>query len=348
MESTLSARHRPARCLALVLLAGGGSLALASCRDNTPGGTAPSASAVASATASAAPAAASSGPQPEEEGGDAVRPVYPIDGKPPLPLAEKFCNAARDTPRKRRDACCPDFGSFAPTAECIRTLSAALRSGGVTLADADVEACAAAVTKETEGCDWVTSVGGPTTTACLGIIKGTRQEGALCRSNLECQEGMRCLGLGATRPGKCYPPQPKGGVCNVATDSLSVFTGQDDVERHHPECAGYCAGRWCQEAPALGGACKNTRMCGPKAYCVTGKCVEGPPPGPGQACTDACAPGARCSKGKCLAVKAGGESCEDDAECRGQCERGDGGKTGVCAKQCPSFSFPKPQAKPKK
>src|SRR5262249_19067076 len=153
-------------------------------------------------------------------GGDGVRPVYPIDNKPPLPEAERYCNAVRELPKKRRQECCPKAGLWAPTGECIRTLSAALRSGAVTLDAAALHGCRGAVTQETEGCDWVTSVGGPTTPACLGIIKGTLKEGAVCRSNLECEEGTRCRGLGATRPGRCAPPLPKLGPCNIATDSL--------------------------------------------------------------------------------------------------------------------------------
>ena len=345
MKSTLSVRRTAAPGLALALIAGGGSLALASCQDKTPGAPAASASAAASTPA---PAPAASGLPEDEGGGDAIRPVYPIDNLPPVPLAEQYCNAVRATPLKRRFACCPNFGSFAPTAECIRTLSSALRSGAVSLAAADVEACAAAVTKETEGCDWVTSVGGPTTAACLGIIKGTLKEGALCRSNLECTEGMRCRGLGATRPGRCGAPLPSGAMCNISTDSLAAFSGQDDVDRRHPECAGHCGHMRCVDAPGPGGACISSSMCGAKAYCAGGKCVEGPPPGPGQACTDVCAPGSRCWKGKCMAPKAGGESCEEDGECRSRCERPDGGKTGTCTGDCPSFSFPKPAQKPPK
>jgi hypothetical protein len=314
------------------------ALSAASCKDGKDrAGTAPSASAsapVASASATAAPSATAGG-------GDDVKPVYRVDGLPPLPLAEKYCDAVRDTPRKRREACCPGAGIFAPTAECTRTLSSALRSGAVTLDAAAVEACAAAVTKDTEGCDWVSSVGAPTVEACLGIVHGTLKDGAVCRSNLECEEGLRCHGLGATRPGKCGAPSTSKRMCNIATDSLASFTGQDDMERHHPECAGQCVRRQCLDAVAPGGACKASVECGPKGACVAGKCAEGPRPGVGEACSDACGGGARCVKGKCAMPKAGGEVCEDDVECRGACERGDGGKAGHCAKQCPALPTPK-------
>jgi hypothetical protein len=228
------------------------------------------------------------------------------------------------------------MGGVAPTAECVRTLSSALRSGAVALDAAEVDDCAAAAAKETEGCDWVTSTGSPTPAACLGILRGKLEEGALCRSNLECTEGLRCRGLGATRPGKCAPPLPAARMCNVSTDSLAAFTGQDDFDRHHPECAGYCVRRQCTDAVAPGAACAASVECGPGARCVAGKCSSGPPPAPGEACTDACAAGSRCWRGKCVATKAGGEACEDDGECRAHCERADGGKVGTCAGQCPS------------
>ena len=157
-------------------------------------------------------------------------------------LAEEYCNAVKETVRKRRGECCPRVGAMALTGECTRTLSSALRSGAVTLEKADVDACAAAFVAYTTGCDWVTSTGEPTVPACLGIIKGTLKDGAVCRSSLECEEGLRCQGLGATRPGRCAPPLARG-YCNIATDSLATFTSQTDVDRRHPECTGVCSRR---------------------------------------------------------------------------------------------------------
>jgi hypothetical protein len=231
------------------------------------------------------------------------------------------------------------MGAFAMTSECIRTLSAALRSNAVTIAATDLDACAAAVKTETADCDWVGSTGSPTVRACLGIIKGTLKLGAVCRSNLECEEGTRCRGLGTTRAGRCAPPLPADNGCGTPIDSLASFTGQEDFERHHAPCAGYCAGRKCADAIAIGQPCTQSAQCGRTAQCVAGKCSDGPAPAAGQSCTDVCAPGARCWKGACVATKAGGESCAEDIECRVHCER-DGGKLGSCQSQCPSFPLP--------
>jgi hypothetical protein len=313
--------------------------ALLGCKDS-----APPAAALPDAAAPSASTAPSAQPVPRDDEGDRdqVQPVYPYDKQPPLPLAERYCNGVKEAVKKRREECCPNTGAFAMTSECIRTLSIALRTGAVKLDEAELEACLGAVKKETEGCDWMTSVGTPTTPACLGVLKGTLKEAAVCRSNLECEEGLRCRGLTATHPGRCALPL-QAGPCNISTDSLASFSGQDDVDRRHPECVGTCVRRQCIGV-ASNAACVGSYQCGPKGYCVSGKCVEGPPPSVGQPCTDACAPGARCAKGKCVAPKTAAEACEEDAECRGRCVREDAGKLGHCVSECPSF--PRPPKRP--
>lgn len=291
----------------------------------------------AGASEASAPVASASAGASDEDDGDEVRPVYPVDHLPPEPLAARYCDAVQDTPRRRRDACCPAIPAFATTSECTRTLSVALRSGAVTLDAGAVEACAAAVVAATTGCDWVASTGGASADVCLGIIRGTRTEGASCRSSLECGAGTRCRGLSATHTGRCAPPLQRG-VCNIGTDSLATFTRQTDVEREHPECEGYCASRQCTEGVRGGGACTASVQCGPHAWCAGGKCAAGDRPKPGMVCTDVCAPGARCAGGLCVAMKAEGEACAADGECRAHCAKDDGG--GHCAADCPSLPRP--------
>jgi hypothetical protein len=247
-----------------------------------------------------APRAPDAGAERDEE----IRPVYPLDGLAPLPVAARYCEAVRELPRRRREACCPGAPTYAPTAECARMLSSALRSGALALEPSDVDRCAAAVAAETAGCAWVTSVGTPTTAACLGIIRGARRSGAGCRSSLECAEGLRCHGLGATQAGRCGPPLEARAACNLAIDALATMTGQDDLEQRHPACAGACIGRRCVDAVPAGGACRASPACGTGAHCIAGRCSAGPLPGPGQPCTDACAAGARCTDGRCAPLPA--------------------------------------------
>lgn len=271
---------------------------------------------------------------------DDVQPVYPIDNQPPMPIAQAYCDAVQEKQRLRREACCPAFGAFAPTAECIRTLSAALRLGAVVLDEADLKACADAAATAIEGCDWVGSTGaGSTPAACSGIIRGTLKIGAKCRSNLECLEGLRCHGLGATHAGKCGVADDLH-ACNISTDSLAAFTAQIDFDRQHPECSGRCLKGRCVEATGIGAVCTTSSECGLKAWCIAGRCSKGPLPDVGKACTDLCTAGRRCVKGVCTTTKSEGESCQQDSECRVHCEHGDAGQGGRCARLCPSFPAP--------
>ena len=298
-------------------------------------GVAPTASAPASASASAS--ASSSAFPGEARGGDEILPVYPLDTGPPDPLAQRYCDAVHALPARRVAECCDGAGTpvAAFVQQCVRTLTHALGHHAAVLAPADVDACLAALTKATAGCDWITPLSAPLPPACLGIVKGALPEKAQCRSSLECAEGMRCQGLSTVDFGACGPPKPAGTGCSLAVDMLVVFTRQDEVDRDHPECEGQCARTSCRDAAAIGAACTYDRQCG-KNRCVDAKCSSAPLPAVGEPCSGgACAYGARCVKGTCAAPRAEGEACEASAECRGACDRGDGGAAGKCQKTCP-------------
>jgi hypothetical protein len=312
----------------------------------------PAAAASASASAGASASAAPSGLSPLERDrkaqDDEIRPVYPIDNSPPEPLAERMCDAVHVLPAKRRAECCASDPGFTPRGECVRTLSSAIRSKAVTLDPADVDRCAQAMAKELEGCGWVNPSPPSAAAACDGIIRGQLKESAVCRSSLECAEGLGCLGLSATQVGRCGPPKPARALCNIGIDTLAAFTRQDRFEDAHPDCAGYCIQRRCQDAVAVGGECKTHTECGAKRSCVKGKCSSAPLPAAGQPCAAGlCALGARCVKDVCTAPKGEGEACDSDLECRGGCERPDGGTTGACGKRCDIVRLPGPLGAPK-
>jgi hypothetical protein len=315
----------------------------ASCEDPKSAPPAP-ASATASAAASASPPSSSLVDERDRKAQDEeIRPVYPINNDPPEPLAERMCDAVHVVPAKRRAECCAGSPGFTPYAECVRTLSYAIRSKAVALEPADVDKCAQAVAKELEGCGWVSPSPPTVTAACDGIIHGRLKERAVCRSSLECVDGLGCLGLSATQVGRCGPPKPAVALCNTGIDTLAAFTRQNRYEEAHPDCAGYCIQKRCQDAVALGGACKTHLECGAKRTCVSGKCSSAPLPGAGQPCPGgSCALGLRCVKGACVAPKGEGEACETDLECRGGCERPDGGATGACGKRCSTARLPGP------
>ena len=40
-----------------------------------------------------------------------------------------------------------------------------------------------------------------------GVFSGRLDQGATCRSSLECREGLHCVGVSPLDPGTCQPPQ---------------------------------------------------------------------------------------------------------------------------------------------
>lgn len=291
----------------------------------------------AAATSSAEPGDASS-PRPGERPDDEVRPVYPVTNDPPNPLAARLCDALHTRPAARKAECCASSPGFTTEAECARMLSFALKEKAVTLDPADVDRCAEATARSLEGCDWVTPQMPDAPAACDGIIHGTYKEGDRCRSSLECVDGLRCLGGGPTDAGRCGKPLPRGSLCNTAVDPLAAYTRQVSFEERHPECAGFCARRWCGDRAPVGGACNASVECGPNRYCIDKKCAEGPLPAAGEPCRSGlCAKGARCAKGKCVAPGGEGEPCEANTDCRGACQKPTGSKTGSCVKKCWAF-----------
>jgi hypothetical protein len=204
-----------------------------------------------SSSATAVPGAAPGAPSTEgtERGSDELKPVYPVDAGPPNPAAQRLCDALYATPARASAACPgapPAAAAGAIEGQCVRTLTAALASHAVTLADADVAACDAAVSVATAGCGWIKPSGaGPLPPACDGIVRGTLPVGERCRSSLECAGSLRCQGLSTIDVGRCGPPKPAGAACALATDMLAVFARQDSTDRAHPECAGTCRGHRC-------------------------------------------------------------------------------------------------------
>lgn len=313
-------------CLLFVLSL---SSACGRCDSEKPAPAAPSTS------VSAARAPNSSAPTATPRESDDVEPVYPATSGPPDPLAEKLCAALHDVPVKRRAECCSQSPGFSLTKECVRTLSHALRDKSVSLDSAAVDACVSAMNAAHEGCAWVGPANVAVPAACEGIVRGSIEDGKRCRSSLECVEGLRCVGVGPTDAGVCRKPLAAGYPCSLAVDTLGALTKQDSLETHHPECAGHCLQRRCQDFVALHGACKTSAACGAGRVCLGGSCEEGSYPGEGKPCAKgACAKGLRCEKGTCVGPKAEGAACTFDVECVGGCIRGDGGKEGKCGMKC--------------
>ncbi len=262
---------------------------------------------------------------------DEVKPVYAEFAGPALPLAEKLCGALYDLPEVRRSTCCSGQpGHSFVTTECTRIVSAALRSGAVALDSAAVEACVAAQAKAYAGCGWVGQWLMPLPPGCDGLLQGHRKSGEVCRSSLECGEGLHCLGVGPTDPGRCGPPRSDGQACLTAVDPLASYTRESE-DTHHQECAGFCGHRRCEPRAAPGGKCFLARECSPGQHCDGEKCVKGALAAAGEKCVgDACVAGLRCITGKCAEPKAEGAACKTDYECLGGCVP----KTNLCGMRC--------------
>ena len=281
-------------------------------------------------------------------GGEDVEPVYPVEtNAPPIPLAEKLCNALTGIPEKKRADCCKSTPGIVLTNECTRQLSAAIRHNALALDEKDVNACIAAFDKTLEGCDWVGPFAPGPPPACQGIFKGKLNPGQKCRSSLECSGTLRCKELGPTSPGKCgLPGAGEETSCGGTVDTLATYTRQDDVDKRHPECKDRCIKHKCQGPIAEGALCLITSDCpeglqclvipgGPKEGNPPKKCVAGKTPGKdGEPCPGGVCEGAlQCIRGKCALQKPTGQACTDDFECRGGCLR-DGGKSGTCGPRC--------------
>ncbi len=303
----------------------------------------------------AAPSAVAEASQAKSDAADEqdVKPVYPVEGVIPDPVAKRLCEALHDVPEARRAECCDRPKAAVLTGECVRMLSAAMKAKAVHLDAASAEACALAIDRTHAGCEWVGPFPPDPPTACLGILRGSLAAGQRCRSSLECAEGLRCHGVGPTTTGVCGPARDDGAACAGSADPLAGFARQGDLDVTHPECKGYCSRFKCASFTAEGGACAQSRECGPGRQCVEGdgaaktrpattapglkggRCVTRAASRLGEPCPGGvCESGALCVAGRCSLRKAAGASCQSDFECVGGCVRSDGSTKGTCSRKC--------------
>lgn len=269
----------------------------------------------------------------EENKEEPVRPTYPIAPGAPDPGAARVCRLIHSLREERRVACCGGLPGVSLVDLCSGTLTAALAGKGIQLDPVAIDACEAALNKVYAGCDWVGPLPPVLPAPCRGVVRGLLDEGAPCRSSLECRGDMHCHGAGPTQPGVCGPPRPLGAACNRAVDPLAAYLRNDELDRERPECQGACVHNRCARPAAIGAECVSSAQCGPGRHCGGGVCVEGASGREGQPCTaGGCESGLRCVNGRCMTPAAGGAACGSDFECRGACLRGDGG--GRCGMDC--------------
>lgn len=175
---------------------------------------------------------------------DSVRPVYPasID---PHPLAARLCDALHEIPAKRF-AECKGATQRTLTSECTRVLSGALSFSAITLAEEDVAKCESEMREAVTSCDAVTTPTPPLPPACKDLIRGTLAARQPCRSTLECEDGLRCQGVGPTDVGVCLKPLPAGLPCGAGVDGAVAFARQIHLFEARPECEGRCDHNRCR------------------------------------------------------------------------------------------------------
>jgi hypothetical protein len=276
------------------------------------------------------PAVVDAGPErsvPDET----VQPVFDATG-PVLPEATRLCNAVHALPEERTAACCHRAPSASFAAQCAAVLSSALRGKNLSLDTARLDTCVADLERVHAGCEWVGPIGVPMPHSCDNLLVGKVASGARCRSTLECEGALRCLGSGPTDTGVCGEARGTGGACRLSVDGLGPQLAMD-VDRTHPECQGFCDHHRCQPRLAPGATCVTSGQCPAEQRCLAGKCATAGKGGAGQACSDdECTDGLRCVFGRCVAPKHAGESCTGLSECSGRCDQKDGG--GICVMGC--------------
>jgi hypothetical protein len=159
--------------------------------------------------------------------------------------------------------------------------------------------------------------------------------------------GLTCVGIGPTDPGKCSSPAAAGAPCHPVVDPLAVYAKQS-IDRDHPSCANYCNRHACADFLPVGAACVFDTQCGPKNRCSSKKCVAGQA-ALGNKCEGAgeCPLGATCAGGVCKPRGKTGAACTGDDQCLGECDKGASGSK--CGPRCPHAFVPifsQPQGQP--
>ena len=166
-------------------------------------------------------------------------------------LGARVCDVLVRKPAQRRAACC-QTAPAAPFDACVSALDRALSAGRLHVDEGALARCEDAVSRERDGCAWVTPSLPLPPAACDGLFVGALPRGGECRSSLECAAPLHCAGATPAQAGTCAEPLPAGAECARTSDALASYTLSADVEREHPLCDGTCsfgAGK-CQALPA--------------------------------------------------------------------------------------------------
>jgi ABC-type lipoprotein export system ATPase subunit len=184
---------------------------------------------------------------------------------------------------------------------------------------------------------------------CADAFTGTVVAGSGCRGDHECKSGLTCVDFTTDADGTCKAPPPIGDACGEGrNDGGAPNLSYRYPFGTHPACASgaWCSSHTCRAAAGAGETCLDSEQCATGLRCFQNKCgTEGPSEvdGPCRSPTMDCKPGQylycdgpSLQQGTCKARKAANQPCSKPSECRGLCEKPDGGTTGTCRAICGS------------
>ncbi|HKU41152.1 MAG TPA: HupE/UreJ family protein, partial [Polyangiales bacterium] len=154
------------------------------------------------------------------------------------PLAASICEATQRLPRERRAACAGTQAGPTLEAECTRVLSAALSDGALRVDPVAADSCMTALHERYADCSFASASVLSPPAACTTLWQGQRNDGASCRSSLECQSGLHCHGASGLSEGTCGKPKLAGARCTEIPDPLGAYLPMRDAD--HRECQGTC------------------------------------------------------------------------------------------------------------
>jgi hypothetical protein len=277
-----------------------------------------------------------------------------------------FCAATWGELQAAFEGCCPsgdvttndykfiDAIYSAIVQHCGQAVSSAIQRGRVTFDPAAAQTCEASILAQVAG-GWCwpqvdTNQASPplyATSACSGVVTGLQGAGAPCAVDFECEDGLTCVGWGASNDGTCTTPGAVGHACGPEADAGSILN-LDWGLGTHPACASgaYCDGGVCAAEGGAGATCSSDDACDSGMTCHLGVCGTTGPATAGGACDGKvdCQPGLFCNPGDGGAQAgtcaprspAGGECSSGSDVCEGYCLLPDGGSVGVCTAVCGS------------
>jgi hypothetical protein len=292
------------------------------------------------------------GPTPADD----AAPTPANDASPSTDdVATEFCKKTYDKFLNGKLACCEDakgtywYGVIKNLYDktmkaCAPGLQASIQRGRLAHNPALAAKCYADVDKEVaQGCASRFDLAGflRTNASCNGTFAGTVDVGGACRGNIECKDGLTCVGSTADVDGTCRTTPVIGETCGAATTFI-FGTHRDCVPEAYCNLdTDKCTLRKADGAECLGDVCRADLQC------FQLKCSSQPDSdldGPCRFNND-CKSGLYCDSppitgqpGTCKKPKPSGSSCVSklSGECEGVCEVPDGGTTGTCIAFCGS------------